>query len=257
MPWTQLGATVLELEDAGGRIHTRILGRFVTVLRHQGQLYCIDSACHHASGPLGEGAVTDIEGIACIKCPWHNFIFALDNGERVQQELKVPEGLPQGTFTPQSQMQYPLQGWPPECLGPAKRTGIRAQRTHGVRVAGEQGEIEVDVTDSYSDKYLSDGPSTDAKRGKMCMTIVDNEAKMGAANANDNGALPLASAAAIMLSMPLSRMRGSGRNAEQKAKAPVQTAEPINEDEFEEDEEGPPSDARALTPPPAGKSSES
>ena len=231
MPWTSIGVTVQQVA-ARGRVHLKVGNRFVTVLQHRGELYCIDSACHHASGPLGEGSVSDIEGIPCIKCPWHNFIFALDTGERVQQELLVPEGLPQGTFTPMSQMQSPLQGWPPECLGPAKRTGTKAQRVHSVRVSGADGNIEVDVPDiAPADRFLSDGPSTDPKRGRMCLSIVEHQ-QQAPAQGNDVGALPLETAAAILFATPRSQL-----------------AKPNPPDSGDRDSPAPP-DPRAQTPPP-------
>lgn len=238
MPWHSVGITVQDLADRGGRLHVEIEGRFVTVLQHKGTLYCVDSACHHASGPLGEGAVTDIEGIPCIKCPWHNFIFALDTGERVQQELIVPDKLPTGTFTPASQMQYPSQGWPPECLGPAKRTGTLAQRVHQVRVSGMHGELEVQIASPPEGKpYLSDKPSTDPKRGKMCITISENKAREAEAKASgkvDTGALPLSSAAEILFATPRSQMN--------RPKQPAASAD--------DDDSAPPPDPRAMTPPP-------
>jgi hypothetical protein len=33
-------------------------GRYVTVLRHKGELHAIDSICYHAGGPLVRGAAT-------------------------------------------------------------------------------------------------------------------------------------------------------------------------------------------------------
>lgn len=52
-----------------------VLGRSVTLLRHGGKVYCVDSLCSHMGGPLGQtGDIEDMQdGSACIKCPWHNF----------------------------------------------------------------------------------------------------------------------------------------------------------------------------------------
>ena len=60
-------------------IHTQALcttqdvfSRTVTVLRHQGNVYCMDAACSHMGGPLGaEGDIEDFDGRSCIRCPWH------------------------------------------------------------------------------------------------------------------------------------------------------------------------------------------
>lgn len=49
-------------------------GRTVTVLKHNGKVYAIDTACFHQGGPLGtEGDIEDINGVACLHCPWHGF----------------------------------------------------------------------------------------------------------------------------------------------------------------------------------------
>jgi nitrite reductase/ring-hydroxylating ferredoxin subunit len=216
-PWRSIGITVHDLASKQGRHHFIVDGRYLTVLQHRGHLYCIDSPCHHASGPLGEGAVSDIEGIPCIKCPWHNFIFALDTGERVQQELIVQNDLPTGTFTPASQMQYPLQSWPPEALGPAKRTGQKAQRVHEARMVGDAGSIEICLSEDR-DRFLSDGPAVDQKRGKMCISIaegVPNKRAKGASSGDGTDAdlssvMPLSSAAAILMSaLPRSQLNKS------------------------------------------------
>jgi len=43
----------------------------VTVLKHDGQLYCLDSVCFHAGGPLALGDIEELpDGKACLKCPW-------------------------------------------------------------------------------------------------------------------------------------------------------------------------------------------
>lgn len=49
-------------------------GRTVTVLQHNGKVYAIDTACFHQGGPLGtEGDIEDINGVACLRCPWHGY----------------------------------------------------------------------------------------------------------------------------------------------------------------------------------------
>jgi nitrite reductase/ring-hydroxylating ferredoxin subunit len=42
----------------GGRIHLHLSHRYVTLFRHHNKLYCIDSICHHAGGPLTLGRMT-------------------------------------------------------------------------------------------------------------------------------------------------------------------------------------------------------
>jgi hypothetical protein len=60
------GKPVLELQE----VH----GRTVTVLQHSGKVYAVDTSCFHQGGPLGtQGDIEDIDGVACIRCPWHGY----------------------------------------------------------------------------------------------------------------------------------------------------------------------------------------
>ncbi|KAL3150714.1 hypothetical protein ABBQ32_000501 [Trebouxia sp. C0010 RCD-2024] len=72
----------------GARVHREVHGRTVTVLRHNGKVYAIDTACFHQGGPLGtEGDIEDINGVACLRCPWHGYKVNLDSGGQVQTSL--------------------------------------------------------------------------------------------------------------------------------------------------------------------------
>lgn len=63
-------------------------GRTVTVLQHNSKVYAIDTACFHQGGPLGtEGDIEDIDGVACLRCPWHGYRVNLVTGGRVQTDL--------------------------------------------------------------------------------------------------------------------------------------------------------------------------
>ena len=98
MPWYRVEDCNREnIERLGGRLHQKVNGRFVTILLHNEQLFCIDSCCYHASGPVGEGPVTDIEDIPTIRCMWHNMLFALDTGERISQETRLWDARAQRT----------------------------------------------------------------------------------------------------------------------------------------------------------------
>ena len=49
-------------------------GRTVTVLKHNGKVYAIDTACFHQGGPLGtQGDIEDVNGVTCLRCPWHGY----------------------------------------------------------------------------------------------------------------------------------------------------------------------------------------
>ncbi|GAX83392.1 hypothetical protein CEUSTIGMA_g10817.t1 [Chlamydomonas eustigma] len=69
----------------GGRIHAKIEGRYVSVLRLNGNLHAIDSICFHAGGPLGIGEIEDLNGKNCIICPWHHYKIDIETGEKYYQ----------------------------------------------------------------------------------------------------------------------------------------------------------------------------
>jgi nitrite reductase/ring-hydroxylating ferredoxin subunit len=48
----------------------------VAVFRHDGRLWCIDNACTHEDGPVGEGAVTGCK----VRCPYHDWEFDFTTG---------------------------------------------------------------------------------------------------------------------------------------------------------------------------------
>jgi pyruvate oxidase len=60
-----------ELDE--GRVTTVSIGtRDFAVTHHDGQFGCIDNACPHQGGPLGEGS---IEG-GWLRCPWHGYDYS-------------------------------------------------------------------------------------------------------------------------------------------------------------------------------------
>ena len=92
--WQQVSAAAV---GAGERIHVRVDGRYVTVFNRAGSLHCIDSMCHHAGGPLTEGALRDIEDLhtTVVLCPWHQYMVTLD-GKKVFQAVSFgTDGKPQ------------------------------------------------------------------------------------------------------------------------------------------------------------------
>jgi len=92
--WQQVSAAAV---GAGERIHVRVDGRYVTVFNRAGSLHCIDSVCHHAGGPLTEGALRDIEDLhtTVVLCPWHQYMVTLD-GKKVFQAVSFgTDGKPQ------------------------------------------------------------------------------------------------------------------------------------------------------------------
>lgn len=55
----------------------------VIVYRHGDEITVMLERCPHQSGPLGEGAVTQVNGRTCVTCPWHGSTFSLNGGEVV------------------------------------------------------------------------------------------------------------------------------------------------------------------------------
>ncbi|MFF4877155.1 Rieske 2Fe-2S domain-containing protein [Micromonospora sp. NPDC000668] len=56
----------------------------VILYRHGEEVTVMLERCPHQSGPLGEGDVQEIDGHACVVCPWHGSAFRLNGGEVVQ-----------------------------------------------------------------------------------------------------------------------------------------------------------------------------
>ncbi|MCX4387401.1 Rieske (2Fe-2S) protein [Micromonospora peucetia] len=55
----------------------------VILYRHGDEVTVMLERCPHQSGPLGQGEVREIDGHACVVCPWHGSTFRLNGGEVV------------------------------------------------------------------------------------------------------------------------------------------------------------------------------
>ena len=173
------------IQRLGGRMHATVQGRFVTVLLHGGELFCIDSCCFHASGPLGEGPVMDIEDIPTIRCQWHNMIIALDTGERVTQQILLP-GEAQGLQHHPVAMSFPLR--PQGTAGKARRHGEYVQRVHPVRAVECAGadpgrwpiEIDLDADVHRAHPAQSDQVACNPQYARMCITMQQRKIDTGA-----------------------------------------------------------------------------
>jgi pyruvate oxidase len=65
-----------------GRVTTVSVGvRSFAVTRHEGVYGCLDNACPHQGGPLGEGTIEN----GWLRCPWHGYDYSPTTG-------KPPEG---------------------------------------------------------------------------------------------------------------------------------------------------------------------
>ena len=51
-------------------------GAVIAVFRREGRLYCIDNACAHEDGPVGEGAIAGCR----VRCPYHDWEYDFTTG---------------------------------------------------------------------------------------------------------------------------------------------------------------------------------
>ena len=117
-----------ELRRHGDRVHVQLGDRHVTLINHRGEVYCLDSLCYHAGGPLGIGDIEDVGGRACLSCPWHLYKVTLESGEKLYGSTKLDETT--GKLVPDG----------------VKSAGVR-QRTHEVRNAPTAGTCACGWTD--------------------------------------------------------------------------------------------------------------
>jgi nitrite reductase/ring-hydroxylating ferredoxin subunit len=85
-------------------------------------IYAMDEFCYHEGGPLSNGDIEDWNGIPCVKCPYHAYAIALENGERFLQDLS----------------------------GGFKSLGIR-QRTHQVRIENGFAWVKANKPSDFED----------------------------------------------------------------------------------------------------------
>jgi nitrite reductase/ring-hydroxylating ferredoxin subunit/uncharacterized membrane protein len=60
--------------------------------RARGTPYALSNRCTHAGGPLNEGEFDESRhGEPCVKCPWHQSVFRVDDGSVVHGPATVPQ----------------------------------------------------------------------------------------------------------------------------------------------------------------------
>lgn len=71
----------------------RMLGEVPVLLYRDGdRVHALADSCAHLSGPLHEGDVTvDRDFGACVTCPWHGSVFALEDGAVVHGPATSPQ----------------------------------------------------------------------------------------------------------------------------------------------------------------------
>ncbi|KJE90550.1 hypothetical protein CAOG_01852 [Capsaspora owczarzaki ATCC 30864] len=107
--------------------HVQVQDRQVAIFRtHAGALHALDHLCYHMGSPLASGDIEDIGGHACVICPWHKYVIALDTGEGFYKKIDP----------------YAAKGSPPELCS----KGVR-QRVHHVRVGkGDKLEVALSIS---------------------------------------------------------------------------------------------------------------
>ena len=86
--WTDAGAA--DLVEGQPRA-VEVSGQSVAVVRLDGRLHAIGAVCSHWAGPLQDGPVVDVDGRACVECPWHGSRFRLEDGSVARGPATVPQ----------------------------------------------------------------------------------------------------------------------------------------------------------------------
>ena len=76
---------IADIKD--GKLHTNVGGRFVTLIKRNDNIHCIDSICFHMGGPLGAGDIEDVDGSSCIICPWHYLKIDINDGKKLSHRI--------------------------------------------------------------------------------------------------------------------------------------------------------------------------
>ncbi|KAM6230833.1 Rieske domain-containing protein [Porphyrio hochstetteri] len=130
------------------RVTAKVEGREIVVFYHEGKFHALDSRCYHEGGPLCLGEIEDINGQACIICPWHKYKITLETGEGLYEGIN------------------PLDpSWAPQW----QSKGVK-QRIHKITI--DNGNVYVSPpdlsvsfdSDYFADKYKNSGDSAMEKQ---------------------------------------------------------------------------------------------
>jgi len=151
--WYPVGSST-QLASNDTRLHVQLNGRSISVINHNGKLFCMDAVCFHAGGPLTLGDIEEIDGKPCISCPWHKYLITLTEGDKLYDSMVMHEG----RLVP--------GGW---------KAMPHLQRTHAVR-RGSDGQIWVRIevsngSEVRSDSYANDSRAATAGFGRSLISI--------------------------------------------------------------------------------------
>ncbi|XP_062588563.1 Rieske domain-containing protein-like [Saccostrea cucullata] len=62
------------LYSTGGKVYD------LALFYHEGKFYAMEAWCSHLGGPLFSGEIEDYKGRCHIMCPWHGYMFDLQDG---------------------------------------------------------------------------------------------------------------------------------------------------------------------------------
>jgi nitrite reductase/ring-hydroxylating ferredoxin subunit len=85
--------TLAALEDLPEQRLTErtVEGQPLLVLRRGGRVDVLSNVCTHLAGPLNEGTLDEApKDGPCVTCPWHQSVFAIENGEVVHGPATSP-----------------------------------------------------------------------------------------------------------------------------------------------------------------------
>ena len=86
-------------------------GRYITVLTDPitSTVVAIDALCYHMGGPLTVGDIEEVDGEACLKCPWHFIPIRLSDGARMYQSVSFAGPMNKMVKDPEWKAQARLQ----------------------------------------------------------------------------------------------------------------------------------------------------
>ncbi|KFP76834.1 Rieske domain-containing protein, partial [Apaloderma vittatum] len=83
------------------RVTAKVDGREIVVFYHEGKFHAMDSRCYrkifaHLISVFQQLSIksADIDGQACIVCPWHKFVITLETGEGLYEGINPLEPSP-------------------------------------------------------------------------------------------------------------------------------------------------------------------
>lgn len=170
----ELACSLRELQAAPGHKLVKRLetGRGVALWWRNGRVHCLDAACYHHGAPLVDGDIEDLNGTACVVCPWHKYKIALEDGQCLYVGLDISTG--------QSQL---------------KSKGVK-QRPHAVEVRDDGNVYVLDSGAACSSSSASRRGRSGSCAGPGADAAVSADASSSSAAATLTATIAVAAASA-------------------------------------------------------------